>query len=782
MTLRNALGGLALDRPTANGGGQVVGNARTAFRDGFVSGGVDPNAWYLLNEAPDAGDGQGHIVNNGGDSFGSSYLRISLSPFLDNSTVWLSSKAKLKLPMKVGYGVSISQRIQGQEVFFGVAEADDTNAIGIKRSVAQPADIPITGANAVVVSNVATITASLHGLKSGDRVVLLGCTDRRANVGPVQVTVVDINTFTVPMTQANASYSTVGGSIRVADPLSRTPNAFGLLAETTSVTNASLVARRNGGKYRIRNSSINTTGAVQGTGSPYADALLATSVQELFLSQDECSYRSWVLDSATAGSTTDKFGQGTPDDGPDYRLHLRVRTLDDFSKPVARITSISKTGTTTATVVTDRPHGFIVGDQIGIYGVRDQTNFVNNQNLAVASVIDTTTFTTVVGIAVTNTNTQGGVVWINHGGVFTPGAINYSIQQIQRTSNVLSVTLNAAAGGFIPGEYLHIWGMTGGGQAYEGAYKTLRQTGSVVEVESFGPDFGAIITGGAVIRRTDVRLHFARVLDHTRHYVEVLGGRGNTADANNAVPVAITASTTTSTLTTPRTIQVESSPLTTTVLTASNTFTMTARDAGANAPDRETRVRLVVQHTAGQVHGHLTLEQSTDNATFRETHRYPIPSDASFHTVELPVNQRYWRVKFINGTTAQTSFYLSYYAFRGESAADEAHRNLTFLLTPAAGQAAAISATTIFPTLDLGVNHLWNTVRLWAFADQAGTVFADESLDGTTWRTVGVGAAVAAGSAIRVEQQIATRFLRLRHVNGTTAATNLTFTASLVSL
>lgn len=545
MTLKNAFGDLALDRPTASGA-HLVGNARSKFRDGFTVGTSqpDPTLWYIQNDTPDTGNGEGHLITQGGNAWGSSYLKISLSPFADSTTVWLTSRAKFHMPMRLGWGVTISQRLAGQEVFFGVAEADDENPIGILRSVVQPADIPITGANAVVVSNVATITAAGHGLKSGDRVILVGCTDHRANVGPVQVTVADANTLTVPMTQANASYSTVNGSIRLADPLSRANNAFGLLADVTSATTANMASRRNGTKYRLKSSTIATTAAVQGTTGPYADALLASGINEQFLSMDECSYRSFVGDGTSGPSGLDKLHQSIPDEDPYYRLHVRARTLDDFSKPVAQIVSIAKTASTTATVVTDRPHGLAVADRVGIQGVRDQANFANVADAAVASVIDATTFTVAFGISATSTNTQGGAVFVNHGGVTSPGAYTFAVQSVARVNNVLTVTLNTTAANFIPGETLNLWGMTGGAEVYDGAYKILRQNAATVELESVGADFGSITTGGAMIKRTDVRLHFVRVLDHTRHFVEVLGGRAQTSDGNNAVPVSVAASAT----------------------------------------------------------------------------------------------------------------------------------------------------------------------------------------------------------------------------------------------
>ena len=176
-----------------------------------------------------------------------------------------------------------------------------------------------------------------------------------------------------------------------------------------------------------------------------------------------------------------------------------------------------------------------------IYGVRDATNFPNlTAQTVVGTVPTSTTFTVIIGTATTSSS-AGGVVWQNQGSVLAPGIISTSIQNITRTSNVLTVVGNLTMATLLPGEYVQIHGLDGAAQ-YEGAYKVLRVSTVTLELESVGPDFGTITTGGAVIKRTDVRLHFSRVLDYTRLVAEISGGRGNTTDINNAVPVSVAGS------------------------------------------------------------------------------------------------------------------------------------------------------------------------------------------------------------------------------------------------
>jgi hypothetical protein len=513
---------------------QAVGNAMSKFSDGFSDDTVaQPSTavWDTVN------DGSAHIVNVGGNSFGSKYLRISLSPFVDDSEVKLTSDESFRFPMELGFGVSMSQRIVGQEVFFGAVGVSDSNSVVTANTIA---DKTITGSTISITTNVGTVTLTDHGLNGGDRIAIYGCLESRLNVAPVIVTVLTKDTFTVPITLANGTYTCTGGMVRFLDPARFVKNYAGLLIENATVTNASLVARRNGNKFRLLNSTIATTTATQANTSPFTDAFNSASNNEIYLTMDEVNYRSYAQDSVATMSGLGKFTQGNPDEKVAYKIQLRARNLIGMTKPVGRITSIAKTGTTTATVTTDIDHGLTTSDFVQIYGVRDQTNFPNlTAQTAVASVPTSTTFTVVIGSASTNTS-AGGTVFKNQGSVLAPGAFAQVVQSVSRTSNVMTFIGSGTWATPLPGEYVQVWGMEGSAAQYDGAYKVLRVSTTTLEVESTGADFGSISTGGAVMRRTDVRFHFVKVLDYTRLMAEITGGRGNTTDINNSVPISIT--------------------------------------------------------------------------------------------------------------------------------------------------------------------------------------------------------------------------------------------------
>ena len=70
---------------------------------------------------------------------------------------------------------------------------------------------------------------------------------------------------------------------------------------------------------------------------------------------------------------------------------------------------------------------------------------------------------------------------------------------------------------------------------------------------------------------------------------------------------------------------------------------------------------------------------------------------------------------------------------------------------------------------DLTATPRRNRVVARAFADQAGTLFIEQSRDGAIWRSpVGHSVAVAAGETRQLTVDIVTRWWRVRYVNGAT--------------
>lgn len=740
----------------------VVGNSRSKLRDSFATQGVQPNpdTWDTTNDHPSE-----HILSQGGDAAGSTYLRISLSPFVEDSEISLTSKKKFKFPVRVGYGLSVSQRILGQEVFVGVTEAHPTAAGANK--ITPVADKPITGATASITSNVATFTVTAHGLKGGDRVAIVGCVERRLNVGPVVVTVVDADNFTVPCTLANGTYSTVGGTVKTVDPLAYSKNSVGLLAENTTTTNASFVSRRNGAKFRSLNSTIATTTATQSNTSPYTDAFNAAGQHEIYGMLDEVSYRSYATDSNSGMNGTGKYTQAVPDEDGEYRLHVRAKVLPGATKPVARIVSIAKTGTTTATVTTDAPHGLATTDFVQIYGVRDQTNFPNlTAQTAVASVPSATTFTVVIGTAST-TSSAGGTVWLNQGSVLAPGVFAQAVQSVSRTNNVLTLVGSGTWATPLPGEYVHVHGLESAASAYEGAYKVLRVSTTTLELEAPGANFSSITTGGTVIRRTDVRLHFARMLDYTRLGVEVLGGRGNSTDANNAAPVALVQGV------------AQGSGVNTTAWSAAGWGGFLVADITSAAITSTVTSSAVVPGTVNYIgtYAHefnvvvtavsgtsptldVAIEESPDNGT-NWVRIYEFPRITATGTYTSPLiratfGTRYRYVRTVGGTSPSFTMSLNRIQFSSAAAFHRQFFDRSIVLT-------TLNSTTPSYTVD-GATRLALVVNVGAITTTAPQIQLEGSEDNSGgWYALGTPlTAVASSTVMQMVNDVIPKFVRAR--------------------
>lgn len=512
----------------------VITNNKVKFRDGFADKSrpiPDTFLWDISSNAS-------NIIANGGNSSGSSYLLISMSPFLQNIETVLTSKSFFDFPFKIGCGFSMSQRLIGQEVGIEVVGYDEVLDTVPTTTIVSPFSVTTTGATSSTLT--LNIASGILPITGGTRVILYGFSDSRLNVGPVVVLNITNNTqFTVSL-PASITYATISGTVAVADQLNSVRNGFNLLIENATVTNGSICSRRNGSSVRYLSAqNISTTNGTQTNINPFTDSWNTTSNQEFYTNLDELYFRSYPSDSLNAITNSIKLSQAIPDEEYKYKLRIRTKNLQNFMIPVGRINSVTKSGTTTATVQTDVAHNLNTTSFVYIYGIRDQTNFPNlSASTQVISIVNSTTFTITIGTAVTSSS-NGGAVFLINGSVANTQFVTQSVQSISSTvSGVLTVIGNAGWSGPVIGDYIHLYGLTNA-LAYEGAYKVLQLSGSSLLLATTLPTFGSITTGGCVIKRTDVRIHYIRFMDYTRLQTEIIGGRGNTTDNNNAIPVTM---------------------------------------------------------------------------------------------------------------------------------------------------------------------------------------------------------------------------------------------------
>ena len=522
--------GATLPLALTENGALMVGNAYKKFRDGFVQ--ASPNLTVWDQAWTNQGTG---FVNRGGDAAGSAYLRISLDPTRADSEYELTTKTAFRLPSRFIFGVSQTHRFLGHELEVSLVGVDGAGAIEVNSAFA---DVAISE-TVTIATNVATINfaSALHGIRGGDRVLLVGNTENRLNVGPVTVTIVTPTQITVPCTLANGTY-TAGGVVRWADPAKMARNACGLLFENATVTNATYFTRRNGSSGRLLTATTATTTGTQSNTSPYSDAFNSAGAHELIGSMQEFMFISKAADGIAAASGQGRWSQGIPDEEKEYKLRIRAKALSNVTRPIGKIVTATKlAASTTTNIVTSAAHGLAVGSWVAISGVRDIANFPNTAAAAVLSIVSSTEFTIAMA-GTTISNSVGGSAILVEGSTVLSGLTGLSVQSIQRTNNILTVTVNTTATGALPGEYWEMHGCNATSMGlYDGPYKMLRMTGSTYEVESVGSNFSSINCGGTFFRRTEHRLHFVQELEYTRHVVELFNQHGS-LDASRALAVA----------------------------------------------------------------------------------------------------------------------------------------------------------------------------------------------------------------------------------------------------
>jgi hypothetical protein len=249
------------------------------------------------------------------------------------------------------------------------------------------------------------------------------------------------------------------------------------------------------------------------------------------------------IDSTTSSTSRQLRTQVIPDPTKEYTLRFRMTNVDSLPVPVGKITSAAKSGTTTATITTESPHGLTTGDVINIYGIGDTTNFPNvTSGLFVSTVPTSTTFTVTIAGAVTATS-AGGFVSRQQGSLGIQGVQATVALQASSTSTQLTL-VGSASWALTIGDYVNVYGLrdrsTGADLGFDGAYKVVNQVTSALTLEPLtGTTLPAPLTltntGGAVIKRTDARISFVRIFDYLRERVELMARPSG--DASGAVTI-----------------------------------------------------------------------------------------------------------------------------------------------------------------------------------------------------------------------------------------------------
>ena len=344
--------------------------------------------------------------------------------------------------------------------------------------------------------------------------------------------------------------------------LGQAQNGVSQIFEGASAVAASFYVRSESGDVlpsgTVAASQAITTGSTASiqlaANLPYTNSLSPSVEFRQVVQADRVQWSDMAIDSVTQSTSRLVRQQVCPDPDAQYKIRIRATNMRSLTVPRAQIISVSKTGSTTATCVTDVPHGLLPGDLVLAYGTRDQTNFANlTAATAVASVIDATTFTIVWGAAVTAT-TRGGFIARLLGQAALPGAVAQSIQSATLATLVdgrRQLTLVGSAAWAAPattiGELVEIIGVRADavGSALlgvDGPWEIANVGGTSLVLLLPAPrnlpaDFAFTNCGGGVVRRSDFRLSYVRVFPFLRQRVEMLPRPIN--DIAGAAPVSV---------------------------------------------------------------------------------------------------------------------------------------------------------------------------------------------------------------------------------------------------
>lgn len=759
----------------------IPANITGKFRESFET--FTPGVFWNLST------GTNDIVQIDGNAVSASYLVISKDPFTVGTETVLETIDSFRMPLETATGISMSQRVYGQEL--------SLELISTETPITPVSDIAISSIQQAT-STLTVTTSTPHGLVPGKRIGIYGVSDSRLNYAALVI----LSTPTA--TQFTCTSSPVGtlptltvgpytnqGYIYYRPSLGYAPNGISEIFENTSTSNASCYSRANAGDALPTgtlggNQSVSTAGiqSSQAINSPYTYAFLPTSEFRFVLQADRAQWMDAAVDTAGAPTSRVYRTQVVPDPSKEYKLRFRVTNDKGLTVPSARIISASKSGSTTATITTAEPHGLTTFDYVYVQGIRDTTNFAYSSTaLAVLSTPSSTTFTVNIGTSYTGTS-YGGFVARAQGYNLPPSFPTVAVQSISVVSNELNLTASGNWSWLI-GDYVNVYGvrenLTGNNAGVDGTYKVVDVSTTAIRLAPIDPNtvlpvIGAMNAGGAVIKRSDVRIAFVRIFDYERERVEV---QSNGAQAAS-VPVVGTVSINGGSNIIPYNQNIYNA-LTSTSLGASATYTGSTLNAAASTTSTtmyNTSITVAVQHTAGLVPGTLFYEVGYENSSTTPTTWYPafvipIPSTSSWTCFTFPLSTRYYRIRFVNGSTAQTSFRLALLTQYNGSMSN----GLTYpdtITYPLSTTNLTGGATFTSATLDFGdTMSIYKTITAQAYTDQASATNGFKiqvSRDGSTWRDA-VSMTTVANTINRIQWGLVYRYARIVYTNGASAQT-----------
>lgn len=536
----------------------IPANITGKFREAFETLNTTPvtGKWTLST-------GTGDIVQVDGNALAASYLVISKSPWDAGNETVLETQPTFTMPIELAFGAHRSQTTLGQEFSF---ELVDTGT-------------PLPNVPNLAISSITQTTTTLtvdtvlaHGLVPGKSVGVTGCSNQLANYpalvvasipSPTQFTCTAGPGGTIP-SQTITNPAGAKGEVFFRERLGRANNGAAQIFENASATNASLYIRSESGDAlpsgtAIGNHSVTvaTTASVQLANTAYTYAFAPTSEFRINLQADRTQWYDSAVDAVAQTSSRLLRTQVCPDPSDTYKLRIRATNSKSLTVLGAKVVSVVKTGTTTGTFTTLTPHGLVTGDLIVYYGNSNTaaSAFPNLVTATAVTVNTATEFTAVIGTAATVTGYGGVIAKVQGGNLMSAlganaiTAINATLSTLSDGTRQLVLTGSGSWASLLIGDTAEVVGVTnvtnGATLGVDGPWKVANVATTALTLipatsafaATLPADFGLTTSGGAVVKRTDLRVSFIRIFDYERERVELMARPSG--DLSAAAPTAI---------------------------------------------------------------------------------------------------------------------------------------------------------------------------------------------------------------------------------------------------
>ncbi len=332
----------------------------------------------------------------------------------------------------------------------------------------------------------------------------------------------------------------------------------------TTATSAAILTLFGGGDVQISGTLIGDHRTTIGSTAPAYivgvngnSEIKATTRYKIECRPSETAFLDKIVDSIATPFTPRVSRTGVkPASQSNLRPRFRLYRPRSMSRPIAKIVSASKAGSTTATVtmdVTCASVGLVTGSYVTVKGSRDATNFAPLTTPVAITVTGSNTFTLVWGGVFTGTS-YGGTVVLANGSLDISSAIGQTIQSISvdATTGWATAIGNVTWTGISVGDYVDLHGVradtTGADLGCDGAWEVASLSATSLVLKPISNIWGVRVTpaisslastnsGGTILLRTTLRSHDLLFEQWTEQRVMIDGA--GTQRVDKAVPAAI---------------------------------------------------------------------------------------------------------------------------------------------------------------------------------------------------------------------------------------------------